>query len=570
MYLLVLDLGKNDLGEAGHQLAKTIRSWGDGSPLQELWLYNCSLTAAASLALVKALSICKQLNRLNLRENNLSKSGHLLAQSIRYWGEEPALQKLWLYNCSISTSASLELVQSLTRCKQLTVLNLGKLNLSKAAHHLLESIKSWGEDSPLQDLFLYNCSLPVAVSIELLKSLAAFRQLTALNLGKNDLGEAGYQLAQTIRSWGDEPPLQALRLQNCLLTEAASIEIVQSLSICRHLTVLNLGKNFLGEAAHLLSDTIRSWGNDPPLQKLYLSDCSMPAHASEKLLRSLATCTCLTDLDLRGNGIDEAGRQLAQSILFFKGNFSHSDSEATDDELEIYDGTNKRSLTKSTKQEPLCSPQVPELDERDVGKTQTFSLIGEGEQTKTDKHLIPGSNFSETIISDYHPDIDDNFQLTHYSSHFHCANSVPDEKSSSQQSKMEDLEVNETNFSEIIDYESEGGVANDEQHKINHNAMKRHITQETVQEHLYEQTTSLGINIRRYEGEMLEYPDTVPLESVGAELLVEYLVPQSTDYESEKHSLEELSTEQVTQMYQTLPADVVCNKLIYNSEDLSE
>ena len=34
---LVLDLAKNKVGEAGHQLAQSIRSWGDEPPLQKLY-----------------------------------------------------------------------------------------------------------------------------------------------------------------------------------------------------------------------------------------------------------------------------------------------------------------------------------------------------------------------------------------------------------------------------------------------------------------------------------------------------------------------------------------------------
>ena len=53
-------------------------------------------------------------------------------------------------------------------------------------------------------------------------------------------------------------------------TATASLELVQSLSSCRHLTVLYLEQNKLGEAGHQLAQSIRSWGDEPPLQELYL------------------------------------------------------------------------------------------------------------------------------------------------------------------------------------------------------------------------------------------------------------------------------------------------------------
>ena len=313
-YLTVLDLSGNELGEAGHQLAQSIRSWGDDPPLQKLYLYNCSLSATASLELLQSLSTCRHLTLLNLRENKLSEAGHQLAQSIRSWGDDPPLQELYLYNCSLSATASLKLVQSLSTCRHLTWLSLGKNKLGEAGHQLAQSIRSWGDDPPLQELYLYNCSLSATASLELLQSLSTCRHLTSLNLTESKLGEAGHQLAESIRSWGDDPPLQELYLYNCSLTATASLELLQSLSTCRHLTWLNLGKNELGEAAHQLAQSIRSWGDDPPLQELYLYNCSLSATVSLKLVQSLSTCRHLTSLNLTEGKLGEAGHQLAQSI----------------------------------------------------------------------------------------------------------------------------------------------------------------------------------------------------------------------------------------------------------------
>ena len=206
-------------------------------------IWNCSLTATASLELVQSLSTCRHLIALNLGKNELGEAGHQLAQSIRSWGDEPPLQKLYLHNCSLPATASLELVQSLSTCRHLTELNLGENDLNEAGHQLAQSIRSWLDDPPLQELYLSKCSLPATASLELVQSLSTCRHLTELNLGENDLNEAGHQLAQSIRSWGDDPPLQELYLSKCLLPATASLELVQSLSTCRHLTVLDLEDN---------------------------------------------------------------------------------------------------------------------------------------------------------------------------------------------------------------------------------------------------------------------------------------------------------------------------------------
>ena len=131
----------------------------------------------------------------------------------------------------------------------------------KLDNNLHSQSDPWGDEPPLQALQLYNCSLTATASLELVQSLSSCRHLTALNLEENKLSEAGHQLAQSIRSWVDEPPLQALELYNCSLTATASLELVQSLSSCRHLTVLDLRGNKLGEAGHQLAQSIRSWGD---------------------------------------------------------------------------------------------------------------------------------------------------------------------------------------------------------------------------------------------------------------------------------------------------------------------
>ena len=269
-YLTHIDLSNTSLDEAVSYLAQSIRSWGDHPPLQVLSLHNCSLSVTASLELVQSLSSCRQLTLLDLAQNKLGEAGHQLAQSIRSWGDEPPLQKLYLYNCSLTATASLELVQSLSSCRHLTLLDLEDNKLGEAGHHLAQSIRSWGDEPSLHELRFYNCSFPAAASFELVQSLSSCRHLTLLNLGENRLGEVGYQLAQSIRSWGDEPPLQKLYLYNCSLITTASLELVHSLSSCLHLTELQLGENKLGKAGHQLAESIRSWGDEPPLQKLQL------------------------------------------------------------------------------------------------------------------------------------------------------------------------------------------------------------------------------------------------------------------------------------------------------------
>ena len=78
-----------------------------------------------------------------------------------------------------------------------------------------------------------------------------------------------------IRSLGDSLQLQELTLNSCKMPMDVCSSILQALSVCKTLIILDLSKNMLGEAAHHLAEAIRNWGNDPPLQKLYLTDTSI-------------------------------------------------------------------------------------------------------------------------------------------------------------------------------------------------------------------------------------------------------------------------------------------------------
>ena len=304
-----MNLGENILGEAGHQLVKSIRSWGDEPPLQELQLYNCSLTATASLELVQSLSSCRHLTELDLGQNKLGEAGHQLAQSIRSWGDEPPLQKIYLQNCSPTASATLQLVQSLSTCRYLMQLNLRENKLGEAGLKLAQSIRSWGDNPSLLKLHLHNCSMLVKVTAELLKSLSTCKHLTHLYLGRNTLKTAGHHLVTLIRSLGDSSQLQELNIRNCKMPIDICSSLLQALSTCKRLTILDLSKNKLGEAGYHLAQSIRCWGNDRPLRKLYLTDTSVSMDIWNDILQSLVVCQRLTFLDVP-DALDKNGYYL--------------------------------------------------------------------------------------------------------------------------------------------------------------------------------------------------------------------------------------------------------------------
>ena len=271
----VYSVNISDLGEDGHLVSDFIKCQGDNPLLQRIDLSGHSMHLEKTIEFPQFISTCKYLTHIDLSNTSLDDAASYLAESIRSWGDHPLLQVLSLHSCSLTAAASLELVQSLSSCKHLTELQLGENKLHEAGHQLAQTIRSWGDEPPLQKLNLYNCSLTTTASFELAQSLSSCQHLTELSLRENDLGEAGHQLAQSIRSWGDEPPLQKLYLYNCSLTTTTSFELAQSLSSCQHLTELSLRENDLGEAGHQLAQSIRSWGDEPPLKELYLYNCSL-------------------------------------------------------------------------------------------------------------------------------------------------------------------------------------------------------------------------------------------------------------------------------------------------------
>ena len=309
-----LTLNNNTLGESGHHLAQVIRSWGNDPPLKLLGLHNCSLPEQVCAEVLQSLVTCRKLKYLDLTNNTLGESGHHLAQVIRSWGSDPHLQELGLHNCSLPEQVCTEVLQSLATCRNLAYLNLTNNTLGESGHHLAQVIRSWGNDPPLQQLGLGNCSLPEHVCADILQSLSNCRKLEVLLLNDNTLSQSGHHLVQVIRSWGNDPPLKLLGLNYCVLPQKVCTEVLQSLTTCRNLTHLTLNNNTLGESGHHLAQVIRSWGNDPPLKLLGLHNCSLPEQVCAEVLQSLATCRNLTYLDLSNNTLGESGHHLAQAI----------------------------------------------------------------------------------------------------------------------------------------------------------------------------------------------------------------------------------------------------------------
>ena len=295
--LIETKLNRAILGTKGSFLSDFVMRQGEISPLKEIWLARYSMAEYKWVELLQFTSTCKYLTYLDLSRNAIGEAGHQLAQSIKSWGDNSPLQTLYLHYCSIPEEIWNELLQSLSSCKQLTGLDLSGNTFGAAGHYLPKLIKSLGDNSQLNQLYLERCSIPSNICTELLQSLLYCKQLTYLNLSGNVIGEAAHHLVQLVI------PLKVLHLNHCSIPEQVWAKLLQSLSSCKELCHLGLSGNAIGEVASYLAQSITSWGDNPALGWLHLNDCSIPKHIWLQVFHSLSSCGRLESLEFNENSL---------------------------------------------------------------------------------------------------------------------------------------------------------------------------------------------------------------------------------------------------------------------------
>ena len=200
---------------------------------------------------------------MDLSGHYLENDGDNLVELIKSLAVDPLLQQLYLENCSIQEKDCTEMLQYISEFKHLTYLNLNGNFVGKAGIHIVEMVKRAGLDSPLQLLYLSNCSIPTDTLGEILKCLKRCKQLTHLGLGGHSLENIGENLVELIKSFGVDPPLQKLYLDNCLVWEMETGNdwsqqtqgILKCLYKCSNLIYLSLkGNPLTGELSYFLCD----------------------------------------------------------------------------------------------------------------------------------------------------------------------------------------------------------------------------------------------------------------------------------------------------------------------------
>ena len=152
-----LDLSYNRLGESGIDLAQSILFGGYQQPLQKLDLSYCSMSANACDHLFSSLTCCKRLSYLDLSDNMVGEAGHQLAQAITSWGDDPPLETFIAEHCFIPTTVWPDLLRSLSACSKLIHLDLSHNNLTGCLSSFLPG--SYQILASLEEFLLDSCAL---------------------------------------------------------------------------------------------------------------------------------------------------------------------------------------------------------------------------------------------------------------------------------------------------------------------------------------------------------------------------------------------------------------------------
>ncbi|CAM5149488.1 unnamed protein product [Natator depressus] len=319
--LTELKLPDNKLGDAGVRLlCEGLKH--PNCKLQTLDLWKCRLTGACCGDLAAVLRTSQSLTVLNLAGNKLGDAGvRLLCEGLKH--PHCKLQKLEMWSCGVTDACCADLAVVFRTSQSLTELNLGAhYSLGDVGVQLLcEGLKH--PNCKLQILRLWSCRLTDASYGDLAAVLSTSQSLTELDLSHNKLASVskvpqvlfdnklGDARVQQLCEGLKHPncKLQKLELRDCGLTDTGFGDLAAVFRTNQSLTEMDLGGNKLGDAGvRLLCEGLKH--PNCKLQKLDLRSCGVTAAGCGDLAPVLRTSQSLTELHLRGNNLGDAGVRL--------------------------------------------------------------------------------------------------------------------------------------------------------------------------------------------------------------------------------------------------------------------
>ncbi|XP_075358531.1 ribonuclease inhibitor isoform X4 [Mycteria americana] len=309
-YLTELKLNNNELGDAGIEyLCKGLLM--PSCSLQKLWLEYCELTADIVEALNAALQSKPTLKELSLSNNTLGDTA--VKQLCRGLVEASCnLELLHLENCGITSDSCQEISAVLSNKSSLIDLSVGDNKIGDSGLALLcQGLMH--PNCKIQKLWLWDCDLTSASCKDLSRLISTKETLTEISLIDNNLRDLGMEmLCQALKD--PKSKLQELWIRECGLTTACCKAVSSALSMNKHLKVLHMGENKLGDAGvelmceGLLNPTCN-------IQSLWLGNCDLTAACCATLATVMATKQCLTELDLSYNSLEDEGvRKICEAL----------------------------------------------------------------------------------------------------------------------------------------------------------------------------------------------------------------------------------------------------------------
>ncbi|XP_072894459.1 NACHT, LRR and PYD domains-containing protein 3-like isoform X2 [Hemitrygon akajei] len=295
-----LRLGENELGDSGVKLVSVALRNAE-CKIQKLWLWDVSLTYSGAEDLASALSTNTSLTELDMSENELGDSGvKLVSAALR--NLECKIQTLEMIDVGLTDSGAEDLVSALSTNTSLMELNLSNNELGDSGVKLVSAALR-NPECKIQKLGLIDVGLTDSGAEDLASALSTNPLLTGLDLSENKLGDAGVKIV-SVALRNPECKIQKLRLTHVSLTDSGTENLASALSANPSLTELNLSDNHLGDSGvKLVSAALRN--PECKIQKLWLDNVGLTDSGAEDLVSALSTNPSLTVLNLGYNSLTD-------------------------------------------------------------------------------------------------------------------------------------------------------------------------------------------------------------------------------------------------------------------------